>query len=114
MRPVVDDGVGGSPVFNQRGRLPSATTASLALGDLSSPLLDQPTLEPLPLISLDQDVRPFETGSTAHLLANPSGEGGEVFLFGEASGAEKSGLPTSPALLGDPHNPALGTSDDVF
>ena len=87
---------------------------SLALGYLSSSLLDQPKLQPFPLVSLDQDVRPFETGSAAHLLANPSGDGGEVFLFGEASGAEKSGLPTSTALLGDPHNPALGTSDDVF
>ena len=75
---------------------------SLALGYLSSSLLDQPKLQAFPLISLDQDVLPFETGSAAHLLANPSGEGGEVFLFGEASSAEKSGLPTSTALLGDP------------
>ena len=86
----------------------------LTLGDLSSSLLHQPTLQPFSLVSLDQDVRPFETCSAAHLLANPSGEGGEVFLFGEASGAEKSGLPTSAALLGDPYNPALGPSNDVF
>ena len=71
---------------------PISTTASLALRDLSSSLLDQPTLEPFPLISLDQDVRPFETGSTAQLLANSSDKGGEIFLFGEASSAEESGF----------------------